>query len=75
MKDYLVTVDHAQWNNTFIVSAKDAKDAIQQVWDIHFSWKAEEDKEKGYTPYYKKDLHARSLASLHNEEGKILVLN
>lgn len=75
MKEYLVTVDHAQWNNLYIVSAKDAKDAIQQVWDKYFSWKVEEDKADGYKPYYKKDLHARSLGSLHNEEGKIIVVS
>ena len=75
MKEYLVVVDEAQWNNLYIVSAKNAKDAIQQVWDEHFSWKVEEDKAKGYKPYCKSDIHARSLGSLHNEEGKIIVVN
>lgn len=32
MKDYLVTSDNGQDDNMWIVLAKDAKDAIQQVW-------------------------------------------
>lgn len=33
MKDYLVTSDYGQYDNMWIVLAKDAKDAIQQVWE------------------------------------------
>lgn len=32
MKEYLVTSDYGQWNNIWIVLAKDAKDAIEQVY-------------------------------------------
>ena len=35
MKDYLVTSDYGQWNNIWIVLAKDAKDAIEQVYQTH----------------------------------------
>lgn len=35
MKDYLVTSDYGQWDNTWIVLAKDAKDAIEQVYQSY----------------------------------------
>ena len=35
VKDYLVTSDYGQWNNMWIVLAKDAKDAIEQVYQTH----------------------------------------
>lgn len=57
MKEYLVYNEIV----SFIVSAKDAKDALYQVckkYDEHM-----------------KVLKARSLGSLHNEKGKIIKLN
>lgn len=32
MKEYLVTSDYGDWNNMWIVTAKNAQDAICQVW-------------------------------------------
>ena len=60
MKDYLVT--HVESNKIFLVLAKDVKDAIQQVY------------EKYEEIFYKEDLKARSLGSLHNESGKVVIL-
>ena len=37
MKEYLVTMDGAQWNNIFIVLALNAKDAINQVFEEYFA--------------------------------------
>ena len=34
-----------------------------------------EDREKGYRPTAKNELHARSIGSLHNEEGRVICLN
>lgn len=79
MKEYLVTTDNE--NLTFIVSAKNAKDAISQVWDTHMQWENSELQErneelgyKRYRMYTKSDINARSLGSLHNEQGKILCI-
>ena len=79
MKEYLVTTDNE--NMTFIVSAKNAKDAIAQVWEAYFEWRNEEIKEankrinfRQYRLYTKSELSARSLGSLHNEQGKILCI-
>lgn len=35
MKEYLVTSDYGQWGNIFIVLAKDAKDAVEQVYQAY----------------------------------------
>lgn len=77
MKEYLVTLD----DQNFIVLAKNAKDAITQVWEEHFEWKnaelREENNKLGYHAnhiYAKSELKARSLGSLHTEEGKIIYL-
>lgn len=75
LKEYVVTVDGNQWNNTYITSAKNAKEAINIVWESEFAWKVKEDREKGYRPTAKYELHARSIGSLHNEEGRVICLN
>ena len=82
MKDYLVTSDYGQWNNIWIVLAKDAKDAIEQVYQEHIISMNEEmkieNKEAGYKLYRlcgKSELHAKSIGSLHNSEGKIICIN
>lgn len=82
MTEYLVTMDSADWNNIFIVSAKNAKDAIDQVFENNFKWQNEslrkENKDFGEPInhiYSKSDLKARSIGSLHNEEGKIICVN
>ena len=79
MKDYLVTLNN--YSRMFIVSAKNAKDAISQVWEEHFAWRneelREENKRLGYHAnhiYAKSELTAISLGSLHNEQGKIINL-
>jgi hypothetical protein len=75
-------MDSADWNNIFIVSAKNAKDAIDQVFENNFKWQNEslrkENKDFGEPInhiYSKSDLKARSIGSLHNEEGKIICVN
>lgn len=82
MKEYLVTSDYGQWDNIFIVSAQNAKDAIEQVYQSYVvpmndSIKRE-NKEVGYNSSricMKSELHARSIGSLHNEQGKIILVN
>lgn len=82
LKEYLVTSDYGQWNNTWIVAAKNAKDAIQQVYDEYVKPMNEEIKQENKEAHWKfyrlckkSELHARSLGSLHNEEGKIILVN
>lgn len=77
MKEYLVTLDE----EIFIVLAKNAKDAISQVWEKEIKYRNEslktENTEAGYYLNHiwsKSELNARSLASLHNENGKIIYL-
>ena len=82
MKDYLVTSDYGQWNNIWIVFAKDAKDAIEQVYQTYIVPMNEdmktENEDAGYNLYRlcsKSELHAKSIGSLHNSEGKIICIN
>lgn len=75
LKEYVVTVDGNQWNNLFIVSAKNSKDAINVVYEEHFSWRKESDKENGFRPTAKYELHARSVDSLHSVDGRVICLN
>lgn len=82
MKDYLVTSSYGQWDNIFIVSAKNAKDAIEQVYQSYIISMNEDikrkNKEVGYNSYricLKRELHARRIRSLHNENGKIIQVN
>jgi len=82
LKDYLVTSSYGQWDNIFIVSAKNAKDAIEQVYQSYIISMNEDikrkNKEVGYNSYricLKRELHARSIRSLHNENGKIIQVN
>ena len=82
MKDYLVTSDYGQWDNTWIVLAKDSKDAIDQVYQSYVVPLNEdvriENEEAGYKMLrkcLKNELHARSIGSLHNEHGKIVLVN
>lgn len=77
MKDYLVT----EGSQYYIVLAKDAKDAICQVWEKYYVLQnlhsEVENKELGYPAYhiYKKtELSAKSLGSLHNKEGRVIKL-
>jgi hypothetical protein len=81
MKEYLVTND-GDWDNIFIVSAKDAKDAINQVFEEYFELQNEglrkENKELGYYAnhiFTKSDLSAKSIGSLHNRDGKVIRVN
>ena len=82
MKDYLITSDYGQWDNIWIVLAKNAKDAIDQVYQSYVVPMNEdikrENKEVGYNSMrvcLKSELHARSIRSLHSEEGKIISVN
>lgn len=75
LKDYVVTVDGNQWNNLYIASAKNAKDAINIVWEEDFAWKVKMDREEGYRPTAKYELHAKSIGSLHSSNGRVICLN
>lgn len=82
MKEYLVSSDYGQWDNTWIVLAQNAKDAIEQVYQAYVVPLNEdvriENEEAGYKMTrmcFKNELHARSIGSLHNEEGKIILVN
>ena len=75
LKEYVVTVDGNQWNNLYIAAAKNAKEAINIVWESEFARKVKQDREEGYRPTAKYELHARSIGSLHNEEGQVIWLN
>lgn len=82
MKDYLVTSDYGQWDNIFIVFAKDAKDAIEQIYQSYVVPMNEDikrkNKEAGYNSYrtcLKSELHAKSLEKIHSEDGKIIRVN
>ena len=75
LKEYVVTVDGNSWDNLYIVSAKNGKDAINTVWESEFAWKVQADKEKGFRPTAKYELHAKSIGSLHNSEGRVICLN
>jgi len=66
MKDYLLTIKNTDYS--FIVSAKDAKDAIQTLWEKITA-------EDFPMSIIKTDLQARSLGSLHTEYGKIIDLH
>ena len=60
MKEYLVTFERGAVKIIYIVLAKTAKDAIWQVMDKH------------YISIPKSMFKATSIASLHNEQGKVL---
>lgn len=82
MKDYLVTSDYGQWNNIWIVSAKNAKDAIDQVYLAHIVPMNEEIKRENKEAHFqhyrccrKDELHTKSIESLHNCDGKIICIN
>lgn len=82
MKEYLVTSNYGQWDNIFIVLAKNAKDAIEQVYQSYVIPMNEDIKKKNekarYNSYrlcFKNELHARSIGNLHNKNGKIIRVN
>lgn len=82
MKDYLVTSDYGQWDNIFIVLAKNAKDAIEQVYQSYVIPMNEdikrENKVVGYNSHricLKSELHAKSIANIHSKDGKIIRVN
>ena len=81
MKDYLVTSDYGEYDNVWIVFAKDAKDAIQQVWEeyiVPMNEGIKKENKRDNWDYYrtckKSELHAKSIGSLHNAHGKIIAL-
>ena len=78
LKEYLVTSSD---NAIFIVSAKDAKDAIEYVYNNNYfqrnrKW-IEENRKIGFAMnkiFTKEDFNARSLGSLHTENGRAICL-
>lgn len=82
MKEYLVKTDYGQYNNIWIVLAKDAKDAINQVWEYYYDDMnmdiLVENKKVGYEMYKlmsKSELSAKSLGSLHSKNGIVISIN
>ena len=82
MKDYLVTMDSGDWDNIFVVSASNSKEAINQVFENIYKPQNErlrsENKELGYYAFHiytKSDLTAKSIEDLHNTQGKIIKVN
>ena len=78
LKEYLVTSSDKK---IFIVSAKDAKDAIEYIYNTHYhkqNWKwSLENQEIGFPIYKifpKSDFKAHSLESLHTEHGRALCI-
>lgn len=79
MKDYIVKEKGD--GSVFIVLAKNAKDAINQIWEMNFAWRnkelQEENKRVGFQMnhiYTKSELTVRSIDSLHNDQGRIICL-
>lgn len=72
MKEYLVTVDCIQWGRYYIVSANNAKEAVDKVYDSHFAWRKKQDRAEGYEPVFKKELRAKSTEKLHEEYGEVI---
>lgn len=72
MKEYLVEVDYCCRLDYYIVSARNAKEAINFLYQEEFAGSISYDVLSGYTPIRKKDLTAKSLGSLHNESGRII---
>lgn len=66
MKEYLVS--YKERNKIWIVLAKGAQDAIEQVWKKYIE-------PNNNILCEKYELHARSLGSLHNEKGKIIEIH
>lgn len=71
-KEYLVEVDYCGRVDSYIVSAKNAKEAINFLYQEKFAGSISYNVLRGYTPILKKNLTARSLGSLHNESGRII---
>ena len=68
MKEYIVWVNHT--NDIYLVSAKDTKDAINQIWE-----EVQVDNQvEGCVQICKEDITARSVGSLHNQQGKVVML-
>lgn len=82
MKDYLVTMDNADWSDIFIVSVENAKGAINMVFEKYFRRQnvalQKENKDIGEPIdhiYTKSDLKAKSIDSLYNRDEKIILVH
>lgn len=82
MKNYLITSDYGQWNNMWIVLAKNAKDAIEQVYHaciVPMNKEIKRENKKAHFQHYrccrKDELHAKDIVRLHNSDGKIICIN
>lgn len=75
MKEYLVEVDYCGRISFYVVSAKDAKDAIDTLYEREYKNRISYSVRKGYKPVLKKDFAARSLGSLHTELGRIIPIH
>ena len=78
LKEYLVASTD---NKVFIVAAKDAKEAIDYVYNNHYArrnreW-LKENAKIGFAMnriYTKADFSARSIGSLHTEHGRMICI-
>lgn len=74
LKEYIVT-SNGDWNNIFLVSAYDSKDAVEKVFKKCFAWRTEADREEGYKPVCRSSLKAESVKRLHKRDGAVVTLN
>ena len=82
MKEYYIWTEYGQWNNMWIVSAKNKKEAIDKVYQKYIIPMNEEikikNKEVGYFQYrpcYKKELKVKSIQELHKENEDTICIN
>ncbi len=69
-EQYYVVEAPGTYNNLFLIKALSKKEAIDRVYKARFEWRINEDKEKGYSPIYKKDLSCSTLKELdYNSDG------
>lgn len=72
---YIVTENTGDWNNLFVVKAKNKKEAIQKVFNNYFASKNNYAKENGYALFLKKNMSAILLDKMYKNENGVLTLN
>lgn len=87
MEEYIVFSDYGQWDNVFLVTANNNKDAIDKVWRNYYTALNKELKAKNIKDYgspcneygwklaTKREIRAISCKSLHKKNGVVSVLN
>lgn len=68
---YVVKLDNADWNNLYLVKARNVKEAVDKVWTQCVEPINEDD---DYTePYYKHELHARRIDDYFKETTESVI--